>query len=61
MGSGDADISRMAQSVYDRLDRASTASEMRAASLDEQMDQVLERSTLDSQLAERKKRLGLGS
>jgi phage shock protein A len=61
MGSGDADISRIAQSVYDRLDRASTASEMRAASLDEQMDQVLERSTLDSQLAERKKRLGLSA
>lgn len=59
MGSGDADIRRIAQSVYERLDRASTASEMRAASLDEQMDQVLERSTLDAQLSERKKRLGL--
>lgn len=59
MGSGDADIRRIAQSVYERLDRASTASEMRAASLDEQMDQVLERSTLDAQLNERKKRLGL--
>jgi phage shock protein A len=61
MGSGDADIKRIAQSIHDRLDRASTASEMRAASLDEQMDQVLERSALDSQLAERKKRLGIGS
>ncbi|MCC6170161.1 MAG: PspA/IM30 family protein [Caldilineaceae bacterium] len=59
MGSGDADIKRIAQSIHERLDRASTASEMRAASLDEQMDQVLERSTLDAQLAERKKRLGL--
>jgi phage shock protein A len=41
------------------LDKASTASEMRAASLDEQMDQVLERSVLDSQLADRKKKLGI--
>jgi phage shock protein A len=59
MGSGDADIRRIAESVQNRLDRASTASEMRAASLDEQMDQVLERSALDAQLSERKKRLGL--
>lgn len=59
MGSGDADIKRIAQSVYDRLDKASAASEMRAASLDDQMDQVLERSALDSQLAARKAKLGL--
>ena len=59
MGSGDADIRRIADSIHQRLDRASTASEMRAASLDEQMDQVLERSALDAQLAERKKRLGI--
>lgn len=61
MGSGDADIKRIANSIHERLDRASTASEMRAASLDEQMDQVLERSTLDAQLIERKKRLGLSN
>jgi phage shock protein A len=59
VGSGDSDIRRIAESVRNRLDRATTASEMRAASLDEQMDQVLERSVLDSQLAERRKRLGL--
>jgi phage shock protein A len=59
MGTGDSDISRIAQSIYARLDKASTATEMRAASLDEQMDQVLERSVLDGQLAERKKKLGL--
>lgn len=59
MGSGDADIKRIANSIHQRLDRASTASEMRAASLDEQMDEVLERSTLDAQLSERKKRLGI--
>lgn len=59
MGSGDADISGIAQSIYARLDKATAASEMRAASLDEQMDQVLDRSTLDAQLAERKQKLGI--
>jgi phage shock protein A len=32
---------------------------MHAASLDQQMDQVLERSALNAQLAERKRKLGL--
>jgi phage shock protein A len=59
MGSGDSDIKRIAESVYARLDKASTLTEMRAASLDEQMDTVLERSTLDAQLLERRRRLGL--
>lgn len=59
MGSGDSDISRIAESINTRLDKATTASEIRAASLDEQMDEVLERSALESQLAERKQRLGL--
>jgi phage shock protein A len=59
MGSGDTDIGRMAQSIYARLDKATTATEMRAASLDEQIDQVLDRSAIDGQLAERKKKLGL--
>ena len=58
MGSGDADISAL-PTASARLDKASPASEMRAASLDEQMDEVLERSALDAQLAERKKKLGL--
>jgi phage shock protein A len=59
MGSGDTDISRIAGSIYARLDKATTATEMRAASLDEQIDDVLERDALDGQLAERKKKLGL--
>lgn len=59
MGSGDTDISRIAGSIYARLDKATTATEMRAASLDEQIDEVLERDALDGQLAERKKKLGL--
>lgn len=61
MGSGDSDISRIAESIHGRLDRATTASEIRAASLDEQMDEVLERSALESQLSERRKKLGLES
>lgn len=59
MGSGDSDVKRIADSIYARLDKANTASEMRSASLDEQMDQVLERSTLEAQLADRKKKLGI--
>lgn len=59
MGSGDSDVSRIAESIYARLDKASTASEIRAASLDEQMDQVLDRSAIDAQLAERKKKMGI--
>ena len=59
MGVGDSDISRIAESIYGRLDKASTASEMRSASLDEQMDQVLERSAINNQLAARRKKLGM--
>jgi len=59
MGSGDADIGRLAQGIYARLDKATTATEIRAASLDEQIDKVLDRSVIDGQLAERKKKLGL--
>ena len=59
MGTGDTDIGRMAQSIYARLDKATTASEMRAASLDEQIDSVLDRSEIDGQLAERRRQLGL--
>jgi len=59
MGAGDSDIERIAGSIRARLDKATTASEIRAASLDKQMDEILERSALNSQLAERKKRLGI--
>ncbi len=59
MGAGDTDIRRIAESIYRRLDKATAASEMRAARLDEEMDRVLERSAIDRQLEERKRRLGL--
>ncbi|MFM7174109.1 MAG: PspA/IM30 family protein [Caldilinea sp.] len=59
MGTGDSDIERIAGSIRSRLDKATTASELRAASLDKQMDDVLERSELDNQLSDRRKKLGL--
>ena len=59
MGSGDQDVARMAESIRARLDKAQARSEMQASRLDAQMDEVLERHTLETQLAERKKKLGL--
>ena len=59
MGSGDTDVGRIAQGIYARLDKATTAAEMRAAALDEQIDNVLYHSAVDSQLAERREKLGL--
>jgi phage shock protein A len=56
-GSGDTDIGRIAQGIYDRLDKASAATEIRAKSLDNQIDDLLDRKTIDRQLAERKKKL----
>jgi phage shock protein A len=58
-GLGDSDMSEVANSIRARLDKATTASEMHAESLDEQMARVLGQSELDKQLAERKAKLGL--
>ena len=58
-GSGDADVARIAESIRGRLDRAAARTEMLAGRLETQMDEVLERREIDSQLAERKSRLGL--
>ncbi len=60
-GSGDQDVARIADSIRARLDRASAETEMRATSLDKQMDEVLDRNQLDAQLSARKARLGLQS
>jgi phage shock protein A len=57
MGSGDSDINRLAQGIYTRLDKATAATEMRAASLDEQMDRVLESDAIQKQLEARKQKL----
>jgi phage shock protein A len=60
VGAGDDDIGRIAESIRTRLDKASVQGEMAATRLDAQMDEVLERTTIDAQLAERRKRLGIG-
>lgn len=59
-GSGDSDVARVAESIRARLDQAQARSEMMASRLDAQMDDVLDRRELDGQLAERRRRLGLG-
>jgi phage shock protein A len=59
VGAGDDDIGRIAESIRTRLDKAAARGEMAASRLDAQMDEVLERATIDAQLAERKKRLGM--
>jgi phage shock protein A len=59
VGSTDQDVSGVAEGIRARLDKASAESEMLASSLDKQMDDALERREIDSQLIERKKRLGL--
>jgi phage shock protein A len=59
VGSTDQDVSGVAESIRARLDKASAESEMLASSLDKQMDETLERREIDSQLMERKRRLGL--
>ncbi len=59
VGVGDADIARIGESIRARLDKAQAKSEMLASRLEDQMDEVLEKASLDNQLAERKKRLGL--
>jgi phage shock protein A len=58
-GTGDADIQRLTDSIRGRLDKEEAQLEMSSTRLQEQMDDVLEKGTIDSQLEERKKRLGL--
>ena len=61
VGSGDADVARIGESIRARLDKASAKSEMMSSRLDDQIDEVLGKTELDMQLAERKKRLGMSS
>jgi phage shock protein A len=60
-GVGDSDISRVADKIRSRLDRADAEVEMRADRLSSQMDDVLGKDRLESQLAERRRRLGFGA
>jgi len=59
VGSGDTDVSRIAEGIRSRLDRATAEMEMVACRLDKQMDEVLERHEIEIQLNERRTRLGL--
>ncbi len=58
-GVGDSDVARVADKIRERLDRADAEVEMRAGRLSNQMDEVLGKDRLDSQLEERRRRLGL--
>ncbi|MFQ5576384.1 MAG: PspA/IM30 family protein [Anaerolineae bacterium] len=58
-GIGDSDIARVGESIRSRLDRADAAMESYADRLDTRMDEVLDKSRLDDQLAERRRRLGM--
>jgi phage shock protein A len=59
-GIGDADISRIADGIRGRLDKASAQTEIRASRLDDQMDQLLQVDEIQVQLEARKRRLGIG-
>ncbi len=56
-GVGDSDIARVADSIRARVDRADAEIEMRAGRLSNQMDEVLGKDKLQSQLEERRRRL----
>ncbi|RME70349.1 MAG: hypothetical protein D6784_16885 [Chloroflexi bacterium] len=58
-GVGDSDIARVADKIRERLDRADAEVEMRTTRLSSQIDEVLGKDKLMSQLAERRRRLGL--
>ncbi len=58
-GAGDGEVSRLAQNIYARLDRATTLVEMRTLSMEAQIEQVLGQEAVTAQLAERRRRLAL--
>ncbi len=59
-GVGDADVRNIADSIRARIDQEDASIEMASTRLQGQIEDVLEKGTIDSQLEERKKRLGLG-
>ena len=60
-GVGDSDISRVADKIRARLDRADAEVEMRADRLNNRMDDVLQKDRLSAQLEERRRRLGMAA
>jgi phage shock protein A len=55
----DAGIGEMRDEIRRRLDKATAQGEIDASRLENQMAEVLEENTLDAQLSERKRRLGM--
>jgi phage shock protein A len=58
-GVGDEDVRRLGDAIRARLDREDAQLEASSVRLQGQMDDVLEKDTIDNQLEERRKRLGL--
>ena len=56
----EAGIAEIREEIQRRLDKATAQGEIDAKRLDNQMSEVLEKDTIERQLAERKARLGLG-
>jgi phage shock protein A len=56
----EAGIDEIREEIQRRLDKATAQGEIDAKRLDNQMSEVLEKDTIERQLAERKARLGLG-
>jgi len=60
-GVGDDDVRRIGDAIRARLDREDAELEMASSRLQDQVDQTLEGAQIDSQLEERRKRLGLSA
>lgn len=58
-GEGDADVSRVAEGIRQRLDQAEAHNEILLGSLDRQMEDALSSVEVEAQLEERRQRLGL--
>ncbi len=58
-GSGDEDVRRIGDAIRARLDREDAQLEYSSSRLQNQVDDAISNSTVDSQLEERRKRLGM--
>lgn len=58
-GQGDADVARVAEGIRQRLDQAEAQNEVLLDSLDNQVESALSSVEIESQLEERRQRLGL--
>ncbi len=58
-GQGDADVTRVAESIRQRLDQAEASNEVLLSSLDQQVEEALSSVEIEAQLEERRQRLGL--